>query len=157
MLENYLSCPQAPRPRASSVASLPTPPASTRKRARSESGDEDTSKAGQGTAKRQCIWDTPRRSLGRPTCNGLVLGCGPSNALPSPPSSDPAPLPPSPTPRDNTCPALPPTPAPRKRPIRDTPNNIFLACYPAEPDDSRRAFELTPDPRGEIPVMVYLL
>ncbi|KZV66953.1 hypothetical protein PENSPDRAFT_654475 [Peniophora sp. CONT] len=144
------------RSRASSSASLPTPPTSIRKRARSESDDENESQVEQVAHKRQRLCCTPQRSFGRPTCHGLVLEGDHGPALPSPPSSDPAPLPTGSSPCSDTCLITPQTSHLCALPIRDTPHNVFLASHSAtEQEDTSQNFGVT-DPRGERPVMAYL-
>ena len=147
------------RSRASSTVSLPTPPTSIRKRARSKSDDEDQPPVEQGPHKRQRVWHTPPRPYARTTCHGIALESNPGRAFPSPPSSDPAPVPTTPTRRSPADPAIPHTPPLRKQPICDTPNNVFLSSRPVlatRPEDVTR--NLGPaDQRGEIPAMVYLL
>lgn len=139
---------------ASSAVSLPTPPTTIRKRAWSE---VDRSEVEQSAHKRQRILCTPLRSPGKRTCHGIVLERNSGRALLSPPSSDPSTLPATPTtPRSLPCPVSPRTPLPCSRPIRDTPNNVFLASHPVKPEDVKQSFGV-PDSRGEIPVMVYVL
>ncbi|VDC05470.1 unnamed protein product [Peniophora sp. CBMAI 1063] len=158
MLSAPESCapPTRSRSRASSPTSLPTPPTTIRKRARSESNDDERRPEVEHVAhKRQRIWRTPERSNKRPTCNRIAFERAPGPSLPSPPSSDPAPIPATP-PRRYGVSAVLQTPPYKQQPMRDTPNNIFLSFHPVIIAEDANPVNLgVTDQRGELPAMMY--